>query len=309
MQPYRRTDAVWKTETPENRPFDKKINSNPLLSCEVSTSAQLQAVLESGLCARIYLSHRLLSLTKEGCIVTTKSGQILLSHLADQTHSELYLALPYVIRNERVSYYKELIRQARNEGLKGCLVRTLDSLALCRHLEGVPMQLAADASLYSFNKYSQEWLLAQKIGTDTYSYEQNAKELANASHILPQELCIYGRIPLMQSAQCVVLSTKGCTKKNELHLMTDRYNKQFPVWCDCAECTNTIYNSVPLALFKWKKEIEQISPEFVRMNFVDEDEVQTKSILALYEDAFLNGNVLAKLPFEFTYGHFKRGVE
>jgi putative protease len=116
----------------------------------------------------------------------------------------------------------------------------------------------------------------------------------------------------MHSAQCVVLNTKGCSKKNELHVLIDRYRKQFPVWCDCADCTNTIYNSVPLALFKWKKEIERISPDFVRINFVDEDEKQAGEVLALYENAFLYGNETElpfELPFEFTYGHFKRGVE
>jgi putative protease len=323
MQPYCRTDAVSKEKTAEQRPPEQnfkeqihaKNNKKPLLCCEVSTSAQLQAVLESELCARIYLSHRLLSLTKDGCMVKTKSGQMLLSKLKEKTQAQFYLALPYIIRNERASYYKELIRQAVNDGLSGCLVRTLDSLALCCHLghiDGSFVTLAADAGLYSFNAYSQEWLLAQGVDTDTYPYELNAKELANASHIMPQELCIYGRIPLMQSAQCVVLNTKGCTKKNELNQMTDRYQKQFPVWCDCAECTNTIYNSVPLALFKWRKEIERISPDFVRMNFVDEDEKQTKNVLALYEAAFLSGkegNLSDELPFAFTYGHFKRGVE
>ena len=123
------------------------------------------------------------------------------------------------------------------------------------------------------------------------------------------ELLIYGYLPMMVSAQCVQKTTAGCAHQTGFLTMKDRCQKSFQVKNCCEECYNIIYNTAPVVLIDQKREIERLSPAALRLAFTLEDEQRTRQMLALYQEVFLNKSEIGELPFEFTRGHFKRGIK
>lgn len=91
--------------------------------------------------------------------------------------------------------------------------------------------------------------------------------------------------------------------------MKDRCQKSFQVKNCCEECYNIIYNTAPVVLIDQKREIERLAPAALRLAFTLEDEQRTRQMLALYQEVFLNKAEIGELPFEFTRGHFKRGIK
>ena len=70
--------------------------------------------------------------------------------------------------------------------------------------------LLLDHNLYVFNQYSRQFWKRNGVELFTAPMELNAEEL-NVLGLEESELVIYGRIPVMTSAQCVVKTTNGCT--------------------------------------------------------------------------------------------------
>lgn len=148
---------------------------------------------------------------------------------------------------------------------------------------------------------------------DTVPLELNRKELQGRDNT-HSEMFLYGNLPLMVSAQCVHANAgadRGCDKMRTVTYLKDRYGKYFPVKNNCTECYNTIYNTAPLILFPYRKELEKMGIHAYRISFTTEQGSQVKQILHLYEKIFLNWeNSLQELyTGEYTGGHYKRGVE
>lgn len=117
---------------------------------------------------------------------------------------------------------------------------------------------------------------------------------------LKKEYLVYGHIPFMQTAGCVKKTFGRCDGQNAVTYLKDRMGKTLPVMNVCQICENTVYNGVPLSLYR---EREQIACDYERINFTIED--------ASFVEAVLDGFLLRKpqaLP-EFTKGHFKKGIE
>lgn len=77
------------------------------------------------------------------------------------------------------------------------------------------------------------------------------------------------------------------------------------------ECYNTIYNTTPLMLFGYGKELQKADFSNFRLNFTVESEEKVRQILAIYETVFYEGrkNLADVYKGEYTNGHYKRGVE
>ena len=101
----------------------------------------------------------------------------------------------------------------------------------------------------------------EELGADelTLPVELNEKELA-AAGCAGKELIVYGRLPVMVSAQCVRRTVSGCDRKPGLLWLKDRMGKEFPVRNCCRFCCNTIYNADPLSLLGMGKAGEAAWP-------------------------------------------------
>ncbi len=273
----------------------------PAADCLVSTSAQLQAVMEWGRCRRIYVESDLLLRESEK-----------IKQAAETAEADFYAAFPHVLR-ERDEAYLERLAACLSEAktlFSGVLVRNLEELACMRTLREKEADvygsyaLVSDAGLYCFNSASARFLsqFAEEI---TLPYELNAGEArhlvrAAGAQGIVSNLIVYSRIPMMITANCLRKTADLCPPQRdgqEQIFLKDRYGAAFPVVINCDHCYNVIYNSVPYSLHGAKKERDRIGAGAFRYDFVTETGAQCRQIL---EGSF---------PFEsYTAGHCRRGI-
>ena len=216
------------------------------------------------------------------------------------------LRLPQIWRSRTERFFSEKGQAWNTSGFDAYLAGNTEEILWLKE-NGIPdEQILSDHSVYSFNEESEDALRELTgIGTlsQTYSTELNEKELkALAARLkrkdpdIRRELIVYGRVPLMVSAQCLRKTSIGCDRRCSLLWMKDRTGALMPVKNRCPFCISTIYNSVPTVLFDLEDDIRAIGPDFIRYEFTTESGKQVRDILS--------GNV----PGQFTRGHFKRGV-
>lgn len=158
--------------------------------------------------------------------------------------------------------------------------------------------LVADAMLYVMNGKAKQFFREFGVEEFTAPYELNAKELSVLG-LEDMALPVYGRLPLMVSAQCVKKNTKEeCDKMMEPLYLTDRKQKKLPVLNFCCFCYNVVYGYECLSLLGCP-EVNDLAPASFRYDFTLETEDEVRKILEKDE---LPKNI------EFTKGHFRRGV-
>lgn len=229
---------------------------------------------------------------------------------------ELYLALPHIVRGEMPQVYKEQISQWISKGMKGFLVRNLEGYQMLREM-GYSKKCVLDSSMYTWNQKAMEFWNHENILRDTVPVELNEKELRHRDNH-NSEMQVYGYLPVMLSAQCLLKNTEKCDKKQQTTCLKDRYDKIFTARCYCDPwktgntakqplCYNMIYNSLAFGLLKEKKQVENLGISGIRMAFTLEDSKETEIVL----NDFINVYVYGKEAQEknYTKGHFKRGAE
>ncbi|OOB77844.1 MAG: hypothetical protein BEN18_01295 [Epulopiscium sp. Nuni2H_MBin001] len=86
---------------------------------------------------------------------------------------------------------------------------------------------------------------------------------------LPFQKIIYGHMPVMTTAQCLLGHYKQCGNKGKYHL-TDRVGAKWPIITDCKSCTMQILNG---------NSAEEKLSGMVRLNFSIETERETQIVL------------------------------
>lgn len=232
--------------------------------------------------------------------------------------------MPYVFRNADAGRCREVLSK------EYLLVRSLDGLGYLRD-SGYTGEIVADHTLYTFNKLSRDAIVCLGAAYDTAPLELTYRELHDRG-VGKSELMVYGRIPMMISANCIYRDTNNdkCYRKEngarEKHigtdspfrevLLTDRKNTDFPVLCDCRYCYNVIFNSVPLSLHGEWDRVRKLAPDSVRLYFTTESPEETVRIAGYYiclnriSEEMADEGILPDLPFStFTKGHFIKGAE
>lgn len=226
---------------------------------------------------------------------------------------EQIIALPYIIRARDDSFMEKVVfplLEKRTDIFSGVLVRSMEGMGMLKNRE-YPGKIYTDAGFYIWNRQTlQEW--SGDIAGFCMPLELKSGEQQKLVGMLPCEKVVYGRIPMMITANCVARTTDECRKENGRSFaeLTDRYHKKFPVELNCIHCMNIIYNSVPLSLHgelsKWSKQTA------FRLDFTMEDKQETREI-AEYFIALCKSGYPAKAympPYkDYTTGHEKRGVE
>ena len=262
----------------------------------VSTREQLQTVLQTAFpLSVLYLEADLPGLTP--ALIKDIKKQLKECH----PEAYLFLALPHVLRQNRLKQFASL--RILWEIADGCMVRNVEELAYLLR-ENYTGHLTADASLYCFNTAGAEWLLNQ-VDSCLLPHELNGKEKRTLLKKLPShrmEQLLYGRLPLMLTANCIAKTAGHCNKDTEDFFLSDRYHKRFPVRCHCSYCYNVIYNSVPLSLHAQRKNYEDHAA--LRIDFTLENKQETETVLCFFKE-HKDGE---KPPYEYTTGHEKRGV-
>lgn len=213
----------------------------------------------------------------------------------------VFVILPYILRECDREYMERVYEILGKDIYKGVLIRSADELGFLR-LRKKRCKWHLDANLYTWNQEAPEQLGAD-IDCFCLPYELKASEQRQLlKSPYPFEKTVYGRIPMMITANCLLRTSDKCKKgSNSECILIDRYLKEFPVICNCRHCINIIYNSVPLSLHreidKWNGWVRP------RIDFTVESGEETEHIL----DVFLTGADFGAV--QYTTGHEKRGVE
>lgn len=224
---------------------------------------------------------------------------------------KIFLALPYVVRRADMAFLKTLFPVIQEAD--GCLVRNSETYAWLME-QAYEKKIALDAGIYCFNKRTV-YFWRDRACSICLPYELNGKELKRLTDDILQkedtvfEQVVYGRIPLMISANCIARTTDGCQKnmdKKTCYFLKDRYKKVFPVLTDCRYCYNVLYNSLPISLHE--KISQGRMPYAIRLAFTMEDYGDTIKVLNFFKEVFKGEQV--NPPYqEYTKGHEKRGVD
>ena len=324
LKPYERTlpelvetsSAETDRQTTGNAIKEKQISGQSLsqtsgqqsagLSTEVRVliedAEQLPAVLKADFVDTVYLD----------CMLYTRENLIRkLSEDIDRVHAsgkKAFYVFPFIFRQQTSLFYEKIMPELKKLPLDGIMVRSLDEIAFIKEWGNENWQMVSDSNLYTYSNEAAEYFYRLGMIQDTIPVELNRKEILRRENSR-SEMIIYGRLPLMITAQCIHKNTLGCMHQHKVLNLKDRYSVHFPVKNFCSECYNVIYNSLPVCLFKEDVTVKKIAPAAVRLSFTTETEEETEQILTIYGDIYKNGGILGQLPMECTNGHFKRGVE
>lgn len=262
------------------------------------TMEQFDAVLESPGIGTIYADIRFFDtvLFKELVIKAHESGK------------KAGLRLPQIYRDRSREFYESALKDIISAGFDILMFGNLEELIYFNN-EGAlrEMSYALDHSIYIYNNASVQMLMEmlneagiKKMPESiAYPLELDFKELRDIElNEFKGELTAYGRVPMMVSAQCMGKTVSGCDGRDKLLWLKDRTGAMMPVKNSCRFCLNTIYNSVPTAVYDMKDEIMKLAPSFIRHEFTVENAAEVKAVLS------------GKMPEpgRFTRGHFKKSV-
>lgn len=277
--------------------------SSPYLAVSVQTVEQCIQILAYPYVERIYIDS--------GAFDRAEGGRRL-SQLVRQVHEagkKLFYVMPPVMRGSTICWYQKHLPELMDTGIEGFVAGGFEALQLLREAD-CRSQIITDSSLYAWSGWSAAVLKQLGVHEITLPLEANERELRNR-RISGGELIIYGYLPLMVSAQCVVKNTEGCRKKTGFTMMKDRYGKNFTVKNQCQDCVNILYNTSPLSLLHQAKAVMGLKTNGLRISFTKEDKEQVAEIMSWYQQGFLRKEAIDMERYlkDFTNGHFKRGVE
>lgn len=275
-----------------DKPDIKEVNTN--IICMIYSNEQLSAVLEQPEIKDIYVCTDMLD--TDECIEAVNK-------VSDSGKSP-YIVLPAVFRQKDKAYIDNLLKKI-SDRISGVVIKNIDELGYAD--EKLIENIYIDNSLYSFNDCAYEYFKKMKAKRITLPFELNYKELRRLAKE-DNELVVYGKIPLMITANCINNTFSGCDRKAKDVEIKDRLGINFNVFNCCNFCYNIIFNNVPLSLLDRQNKIKCINTANLRLNFTTEDYKQTKYILEKYVKVFYYNEYSDEIK-EFTRGHFNRGVE
>lgn len=222
---------------------------------------------------------------------------------------EIYPVMPYIFRENAVSYFEKHKAGFDRYPMDGVLIRNYETYEFLRQ-HGFDKKIIPDHNLYVFNQEGKGFW--SDLGADEFTapVELNGREL-EVLGIHQAELIVYGALPVMVSAQCIRNTSSGCTKTPGILSIQDRKQQNFPVKNFCDFCYNVMYYESPVCLADEQEQISILSPKRLRLQFTAEGKDETESVLDLFaaqypDNSLKNGRKLQ--PRRWNEGHFKRGT-
>ncbi len=283
-------------------------NTHPSLSLSVMSKEQLQQVfteIEKDLLdkediriKRIYIPADLFYL-KEIKVEEVKN-------VTKNESMEIYISLPRMLR-KKDDFYLESIKDLL-QMFKGVLVKSLEGLAYLKEID-YQGYVVTDCSIYNWNRSALTFLNVQRDGF-TYPLELTIHENRDLQD-RNGEYIIYGRTPMMITANCIRKTMDCCNgKENSFsQSLQDRYKKQLPVYTNCIHCYNEIFNAVPMSVHKEIPQLIRYGFNRFRLDFTNENAKETKKLLNYFRNKILCPQYTESFPLEeYTQGHMKEGA-
>ena len=294
LMQYKRTASAscgWKSKkTSEIKP-----SGDPKVIASVRDGKQLYRLLEYDNISEIYIDS-----SKYGRrdFVKEFNDDVF---CVNNVEKKAYLALPVIFRKSTRDYFETISDQLKKIDFEGFIVRNYEEFFWVK-TRFAGKKIVTDHNMYTYNDMAKSMFFDNGADADTMPLELNQKEI-NRRNNKGSQMIIYGYYPLMVSAQCVHKNSYKCDRTPQITYLKDRYNKIFPVWNNCSECYNIIYNSCPTVLFNNMQKIKNAGIDALRLDFTFEKPEEIDTVMAAFESNSADGIK------EYTNGHFKRGVE
>ena len=230
-------------------------------------------------------------------------------YLKEAGDKKLYLRIPSIIRQNKLSFIRKLIRETLAYDIAGFYCGSLDALRLVKE-EAEGKEIKADQGLYVFNAHAEEQILKEALSY-TVSHEFSAADINSAIRRDAAELIVYGRVPIMYSANCVIKTHDGCDKSASWQRLSDEKGHSFPLRPVHEICCNIMYNCVPTSLHREVYGLYQDKGfKALRLEFTDESRAMMISIADAYAALIKGGAAVFPLgEGKSSRGHYKRGAE
>ena len=301
----------------------RTVDVQPLVSVLVRNEEQLKAVLEAG--RSFGIMRIIFSADRNGFYPgfgeTAEKLRSLVNECRRDGHQVL-LELPEIFR-ERAEKYFDSHSELLEEGLfDGFLLHSADELSFVSRKGCSEKFLLGDSSMYVMNREAMKAWKKFGLSAWTVSEELNGKEIRALIRSAGDtagcfELPVYGRRPVMITAQCQEKTVRGCALEEKREpgdtYLVDRHKEHLPVRRNCLFCYNTIYNAKIYSLAG--EDLSELAKQVctMRLSFFDEDTRKVREVLDRLLPWIKNGCMKdtgsAMDPEDYTKGHFRRDVE
>ena len=257
---------------------------------------------------RIYLNFKS-DIKKAISMIKEKNNQI-----------EIYVSTEKIIENNDFIKLKSFLNSII-EDIDGVSVSNLGTLAFVK--DNFKTKIHSDFELNVFNSQAAEAFKELGVTSATLSAELKLNQLEKISRndILEYEVVGYGYLPLMTLKHCPMAVIKNCKSTDncetcdmkEGYGLLDRKDMIFDF--KRAENSTIVYNSQPIVVAEYLKQIYQNNIDMVRLDFTKEENIAY--IQGIYYD-FANDIITLsevesrvdklKTKEGITKGHFFRGV-
>ena len=236
--------------------------------------------------------------------------------------TERFVTLPHIMREETGTDEEDMqwvVEESAACGYQGVLARNLEQVGYLVQ-NGYQGEIVTDASLYVWNNDSVSFLkdvCGESLTGVTLPYELSYQELQEIKADVPRTIVVYGRIPMMVSANCVRKTTADCLHEQHTVTITDRMQHDFPVMLNCRYCYNVILNTVPLSLHKQVPLMARDAmAEAFRVDLTTESAEESEAVLTYWKRLIKKARfdkAKAKVqtpPYEdYTTGNYRRSAE
>ena len=182
----------------------------------------------------------------------------------------VYIYMPTIIKaNYRNLLFSNIFNTIENHNIKGFVISNISNLLLLENVLKNPDYNFDLIANYTFNVFNLHSVLElKKLGIDKYTISpESTKEIINRlcgivensnvtgngtsglKNLLPAELIVYGKTPLMNMNYCPLGKTNKCyptcsskCNLNNSYYLKDRLNMKFRILFDNIQTVSTIYN-------------------------------------------------------------------
>lgn len=281
-------------QAPDTKPVVRELQKETEIITLVSTEEQSMVAIKDSRITTVYVdvTGGVFQTSLKLCREVKKAGK------------RAFLVLPHIFRQKEKEKYRAITKELQSGDIDGFLVKSLEELTFLKEtgLEKL-YEVRLNYNLYVFQQWAKQFFLEKGYHRFTVPVELNEEEIRGLG-VSDCDFIIYGRLPLMVSAQCVRDNVLTCSggKKTEGIVLKDRMGAEFPVRQICDFCYNLIYNSACLSLLDTDV-VRQFTPAGWRMDFTLETGTQMQEVLdSFFEERGVGKGILTK-------GHFKRGIE